>query len=172
MLVPHQLSQGSFGRVLSLRDDQTGQIAMRPVDGKTKVITYTEDDVVVSITPRDEQAAQTFGAMQISLYQKTWDKTVPDIDPLWQAWLDADRITDELLADVPEASEAILARDLRNRQANEAGKLHKDAAPEELRLVPGVALANIAAQGAASAIVLQARRAGLSKEQLEAAMKE
>ena len=63
-------------------------------------------------------------------------------------------------------------RDLRNRQANEAGKLHKDAAPEELRLVPGVALANIAAQGAASAIVLQARRAGLSKEQLEAAMKE
>lgn len=61
-------------------------------------------------------------------------------------------------------------RDLRNRQANEAGKLHKDAAPEDLRLVPGVALANIAAQGAASAIVLQARRAGMTPEQLKQAM--
>jgi len=102
MLVPHQLSQGSFGRVLSVRDDKTDQVALRPIDGKTKVITYTEDDVVVNITPRDEQAAQTFGAMQISLGSKTWDKLVSDIDPLWQQWDDEGLITEELLADVPQ----------------------------------------------------------------------
>lgn len=61
-------------------------------------------------------------------------------------------------------------RDMRNRQANEAGKADKRAKPEELRLVPGVALANIAAQGAASAIMLQARRAGMTPEQLKQAM--
>lgn len=119
MLVPHQLSQGSFGRVLSVRDDKTDQVVMRPVDGKTKVITYTEDDVVVNITPRDEQAAQTFGAMQISLGSKTWDAVVPDVDPLWQQWVDEGLITDELLADVaePEPSpEEVLA-------AAKAGKL-------------------------------------------------
>lgn len=111
MLVPHQLSQGSFGRVLSVRDDQTNQVAQRPTEGKTKVITYTEDDVVVNITPSDPEQAAIFGAMQINLGQKTWDKVVPDVDPLWQAWLDAGLVTNELLADVPEANEAILARD-------------------------------------------------------------
>jgi len=104
MLIP-QLSQGTFGRVLAFRDDQTDQIARRPIEGKTKVITYTENDIVVDITPSDPEQAVIFGTMRIQLGAKTWDKTIPDVDPLWQQWYDAGLITLEMLTDVPEPPE-------------------------------------------------------------------
>lgn len=105
MLVPHQLSQGSFGRVLSLRDTETNQVAPRPIAGRIRTITHTEE-IVVEVTP---QLVEGFAPMPIVL-NPTWAREVPDVDSLWQTWLDAGRITDELLADVPEPSEAILAR--------------------------------------------------------------
>lgn len=104
--------------------------------------------------------------MQFKTAEELAAMSIAELDQYFTA-LEAER-----LAFRAHAKAAKEIRDLRNRQANEAGKLHKNAAPEELRLVPGVALANIAAQGAASAIVLQARRAGLTPEQLKQAMKE
>lgn len=115
MLIAHQLSQGTFGRVLSLRDTDTNQVAPRP-SGRTKTITHSEE-VTVTITPSDPDAAAIYGPMPISLGLKTWAKEVPDVDPLWQAWLDADRISDELLADVPEPDEVVLDRLKQSRRA-------------------------------------------------------
>lgn len=108
MLIKHQLSNTTWGRVLSLRDDQTNEVAPRP-SGKTKTLTHTED-VTVTISPTDPEAAQLFAPMTISLGQKTWSRQVTDVDPLWQQWLDAELVTEELLADVPEPDADILAR--------------------------------------------------------------
>ena len=109
MLIKHQLSNGTWGRVLSLRDTATNEVAPRPKAGSNKTITHTED-VTVTISPTDPEAAQLFAPMTISLGQKTWPRQVPDVDPLWQQWLDAELVTEELLADVPEPDADILAR--------------------------------------------------------------
>lgn len=109
MLIKHQLSNGTWGRVLSLRDDQTNQVAPRPIAGRTKTLTHTED-VTIEVTPTDPQAAKDFAPMTLKLGSKTWSRSIPDVDPLWQEWLDAERITAELLADVLEPEADILAR--------------------------------------------------------------
>lgn len=108
MLIKHQLLNGTWGRVLSLRDDQTNQVAPRP-SGKTNTLTHTED-VTIEVTPTDPQAAKDFAPMPLKLGSKTWSRTIPDIDPLWQQWDDAGFITPELLADVAEPEADILAR--------------------------------------------------------------
>lgn len=109
MLVHHQLARKTFGRVLSLRDDQTGEVATRP-NGSNRTEQYTERDIRVTWTPADPAIAATFGVQSDVLPSRTYIREVPDVDPLWQAWLDAGRINDELLADVPEADEAIFSR--------------------------------------------------------------
>jgi hypothetical protein len=55
---------------------------------------------------------------------KTWvltsmafERTVDNIDPLWQEWLDEGLITDDLLADFPEPIELIQAREKQTREA-------------------------------------------------------
>lgn len=109
MLIHNQLSNGTWGRVLSVRDTETNQVAPRPIAGRTKTLTHTED-VTVDISPTDPEAAQLFAPMTLQLGSKTWSRQIPDVDPLWQEWLDADRITEELLADVAEPEADILAR--------------------------------------------------------------
>lgn len=109
MLIKHQLSNSTWGRVLSLRDDQTNEVAPRPIAGRTKTLTHTEE-VTIEVSPTDPQAAKDFAPMTLRLGSKTWSRSIPDVDPLWQEWLDADRITEELLADVAEPEADILAR--------------------------------------------------------------
>jgi hypothetical protein len=53
----------------------------------------------------------------IDLGNRTAELTVPDVDPLWQQWLDAGLITQELLADLPEPQEQIDARAKAEREA-------------------------------------------------------
>jgi hypothetical protein len=53
----------------------------------------------------------------IDLGLRTAELTVPDVDPLWQEWLNAGLITDDLLADVPEPQEQIDARAKAEREA-------------------------------------------------------
>jgi hypothetical protein len=104
VLVVHQLSQSTFGRVLSLRDTETGQVALRPIAGKTRKAQHRE---VLTLTPTDHAIAELFGSQQMEVM---WSANIPDVDPLWAQW-DADGlITAELLADVPEPTEAVFTR--------------------------------------------------------------
>ena len=128
MLVKHQFSNDTWGRVLSLRDDETRQVAQRP--NKTKTLTHSED-VTIEIAPSDPDAAKLFAPMTIKLGQKTWAKEVPDIDPLWQEWLDGGRITEDLLTDVPEPTEDVAARELAAAKAAKESEVKAELAKQE-----------------------------------------
>jgi hypothetical protein len=103
-------SNNTWGTVVSVTNE--GQTAIRPT-GATKQITKTWNVGAHTYTdPDDDRFSVT-----IDLGQRTAEITVPDIDPLWQEWLDADLITDDLLADAPEPIELIQAREKQTREA-------------------------------------------------------
>lgn len=117
MITHHQLSNGTWGRVLALRDTATGASAPRPKDGAMRTEYHIETNIAVEWTPADPEIAAKFGTQRDVLPSRTYSRQVPDIDPQWQAWLDAGLITDEVLADVPEPDESVAARQVQTALA-------------------------------------------------------
>jgi len=103
-------SNNTWGSVVSVTHD--GKTAVRP-SGKTKLITKTFNVGAHTYTDPDDSRF----SVTIDLGDRTAETTVPDVDPLWQQWLDAGLITDELLADLPEPQEEIDARAKAQREA-------------------------------------------------------
>jgi hypothetical protein len=103
-------SNTTWGSVVSVTHD--GKTAVRP-SGKTKTITKTWNVGSHTFTdPDDDRFSVT-----IDLGLRTAELTVPDIDPLWQQWVDEGLITEDLLADLPEPQEQIDARAKAEREA-------------------------------------------------------
>lgn len=103
-------SNTTHGSVITVTHD--GKTAVRP-SGKTKTITKTWDVGEHTYTDPDDSRF----SVTINLGDRTAEATVPDIDPLWQQWVDEGLITEELLADLPEPQEQIDAREKIAREA-------------------------------------------------------
>jgi len=93
-------SNTTWGTVVSITHD--GKTAFRPT-GKTKLITKTFNVGSHTFTDPDDSRF----SVTIDLGLRTAELTIPDVDPLWQEWLDEGLITQELLADVPRPQSEI-----------------------------------------------------------------
>lgn len=109
-------SNTTYGSVISVTHE--GQTAQRPT-GRTKLITKTWDVGTHTYTDPDDPRF----SVTINLGDRTAEATVPDVDPLWQEWLDAGLITDELLADKPRPQEEIDAELAAQFQSAKQSKL-------------------------------------------------
>jgi hypothetical protein len=112
MLAVHRLSNGSFGRVAALRDTTTGDVAARPTGATIRWQPPAFDAGTVSVSHPDYDDVPP---LTITLGMRMADAIdLPDddarVNPLWAQWLDEGRITEELLADVPEPDEQVLSR--------------------------------------------------------------
>jgi hypothetical protein len=103
-------SNTTWGSVISVTHNN--QTAVRPT-GRTKLITKTFNVGSHTFTDPDDGRF----SVTIDLGNRTAELTVPDIDPLWQQWLDEGLITEDLLADLPEPIELIQAREKQTREA-------------------------------------------------------
>jgi len=93
-------SNTTWGTVVSVTHE--GQTAVRPT-GRTKLVIKIWNVGSHTFTdPDDDRFSVT-----IDLGERTAEITVDDIDPLWQQWIDAGLITDEILADKPQPQEEI-----------------------------------------------------------------
>lgn len=107
-----------YGSVVSITHE--GQTAIRPT-GKTKLVTKTWDvGAHTYICPDDPRFSVT-----ISLGDRTAEVSIPDIDPLWQQWLDAGLITEEMLLDVPKPQFLIDAEIAEQFESSKKSKLAK-----------------------------------------------
>jgi hypothetical protein len=93
-------SNGTWGTVVSVTHEN--QTAIFPT-GKTKLITKTWNVGAHTYTDPDDSRF----SVTIDLGNRTAELTVPDVDPLWQQWVDEGLITQELLADVPRPQSEI-----------------------------------------------------------------
>ena len=103
-------SNVTWGSVISVTHE--GQTALRPT-GATKTETAMRYNIPLTVPAPEGFADKTW-----ALTSMAFERTVDDIDPLWQEWLDAGLITDDLLADLPEPQEQIDARAKAEREAD------------------------------------------------------
>jgi hypothetical protein len=103
-------SNNTWGSVISVTHNN--QTAVRPT-GRTKLITKTFNVGSHTYTDPDDSRF----SVTIDLGLRTAELTVPDVDPLWQQWVDEGLITDDLLAYLPEPQEEINARAKTEREA-------------------------------------------------------
>jgi len=99
----------TWGQVVSVTHD--GQTALRPT-GATKTETVMRYNIPLTVPAPEGFADKTW-----VLTSMAFERTVDNIDPLWQEWLDEGLITDDLLADFPEPIELIQAREKQTREA-------------------------------------------------------
>jgi hypothetical protein len=110
-LVTPNYSNTTWGSVVSVTHE--GQTVSRPTPGATRTITHQADAGTITLVCPDP----AFPDLVLTLGNRTWERTEPDVDPLWQQWVDAGLITEELLADLPEPQEQIDAREKAQREA-------------------------------------------------------
>lgn len=108
-------SNVTWGRVVSVTHEN--QTALRPT-GANKTETVMRYAIPLTVPAPEGFADRTW-----ILDSMAFERTVPDIDPLWQQWLDAGLITDELLQDKPRPQEEIDAELAAQFQSAKQAKL-------------------------------------------------